>query len=193
MAEQNPIPIPSTLPELERVAEAATDLLVENLKILEGLSLRELLIGSCTDFAYCYLVGSRAWRLALGLHVPDDKDIDLLFKTKGDASLFMGYALFKLNEESGGKYHMGPNKVGGLKIKRLADDVGVLDAWWLPSGQSVAEHLMGFKHEHERVAICPLVESLGEMAITRLVRPAVYVAPPMSSLFGEISQSKYSS
>lgn len=170
--------IPKTLP----TPEAAVNLFVafrdKPVKMLGGLSLLQLLTGA-QDVDRIWVVGSTAWQPAV-LGIPPDgtRDIDIVFGIPGAAEDFITQAkqIMERSTEEGTyliKYRTSKGLGTGTSLARTSNPTnGFLDAWDLPDGQSIAEHIMGFSREHERCAITIGALSGEVGALTRIVRPA---------------------
>lgn len=195
MAEQTPITLPNKFPPAARVIELFIEMFKAEQEVLAGMSLLSLMTYSF-DVSRIWLVGSRAWNPAIrGENAPGDKDFDLVFGEPGGAEEFCRHAHAKIVEKSPNiEYELTRNSHNGWKVKRkdqllqpppndpfdrdavYTSGAGIIDAWDLPEEHSIQEHIMGFRHDHERVAIllgcCP-----GEVnALTRLVRPDNHIA-----------------
>lgn len=137
------------------------------------------------DIDRVWFVGSCAWMPAvLGRPFDNESDIDIVFADEEQAKTFVENAVAKLACESPIE-HQSYNTFGGWKFKRAEPGVtppstatanqttyvkSFMDVWWLPPNESIAEHIMSWKHDHEHVAIMAGA-SVGEIsALTRIVR-----------------------
>ena len=210
MAEKDPINIPPRMPPPEEVVNKFLEFFARPLPALSGLSLRQLfgwedvLDEHAARFALleldnpvpevdiaaklpmtnrAWVVGSTIWRPAvLNQPFPTNKDIDIIFADQGAAMEFIGKAFAKLSAVDGKEYyHIAPNNVGGHKLINTMTGNGIIDAWDLEPGQTIAEHLMGFKHPHERVAVSVAARQDDMNALTRIVKEAQAVYKPKKS------------
>jgi hypothetical protein len=115
--------------------------------LLQGLAPIELFKHFSIDIDHAWFVGSCVWYPAvLGVMFPDDSDIDIVFATEPEARSFCEHVQSMLAAQQL-LLSIGTNVHGGAKF--LRDGKGFLDVWWLPEGISIAEHVMGWKHDHE--------------------------------------------
>ena len=172
MAEQMQVKLPKHLPALRDVATEHHKLFYRPLPMLMGLSLKDLFKNN--DITNVWQVGSRAWRHALGMPVPEDKDIDLIFSGPGEALDFLGNAyhtLSMMTDESMWSLSNNDKFYSGHKLRNAMTGGGIIDAWELSQDESIAECIAGFKNQHERVAIAIGASAGDGAAVTRLVKP----------------------
>lgn len=204
MAEQTAIPIPKSMPLPVKVVNDFVHFMFLPHQLLHGLSLRDLLgwnepadealdrfalleldindmavqpkVGYPPITNKAWLVGSRIWRPAvLGEVCPPDKDFDIVFADLGASLDFVGKAQKLIHQKIGQNiYTIVDSKLGGHKLKDEKSGLSIIDAIDLPVGQTIAEHIMGYQWDHERVAVALGAGRDDLHALTRIVRPAVF-------------------
>lgn len=174
--------IPKKLPTIEKGLELFRQWRDSPCKMLGGLCPIDLFKGPWIDADRVWVVGSAAWvpfvsgkkfkldhgRLGAG------SDIDLFFRDRDQAMSFADGVMATLREKQP-EHHFyipdEPNRFGGPKIKAAYRDEELLDVAWLPpSGATIAEVIIGFRH-HERVSVVLTANSHDLSAVIRLVRP----------------------
>lgn len=132
-----------------------------------------------------WLTGSTVWMPAVfGLDPPSGNDADLIFSSESACDRFVQGVLSELNRRSPGfTFTKGTTAFGAARIllpvapgpKRAyptAQPPGVIDAWALGPGESVAEILMSYLHDYQRAAYCMNRSIAGSSgAVTRIARP----------------------
>lgn len=174
---QKDIIIPKKLPTPEVAVNLFVEFRDKSLPLLAGLSLMQLM-GNAQDVDRIWIVGSTAWRPAVfGRYPAAVRDIDIVFGVAKGAEEFITQAKQLLERATNGGVYTIKDKVPkgewtGTSLSKKATDHPFLDAWDLPEGQTIAEHIMGFEQDHERCAIT-LGALRGEIgALTRIVRPS---------------------
>lgn len=167
---------PETLPPLDQAVKMFVEWRDKPSKILEGRKPSDLFRGlGSAEPDRIWFVGSAVWYPAvLGTPFPDDRDIDIVFHDQVSCEQFVDHVMRTF--EGLCTKDTKPHTHGGIKI--LKDKVGIIDAWWLPEGVSIGEHIMSYKHDHEHVAILAGASSLEIGALLRLVRPLKYEETP---------------
>lgn len=173
------IKIPAVLPPIENAINMIVRWRDSPSKMLNGIAPIKL-FNLYTDIDRTWFVGSNVWYPAvLGLPCPPDADIDIVFHNKEACDTFAEHAKRTLEEtDDVNKYTMEPNRYGGQKLIRHWKDTSLadhrksfMDTWWLPNGQSIAEHICGFPRDHERCAMMAGAIAGEFGALTRVVRP----------------------
>lgn len=157
--------------------------------LLQGYAPIDLFKHFSIDIDHAWFVGSCVWYPAvLGLIFPDETDIDIVFATEPQARSFCEHVepMFMALQVS-----VDTNVHKGAKF--LHDGKGFLDVWWLPAGVSIAEHVMGWKHDHEHVAMMAHVRSGDIGALTRIVRPQKWEEPTKPKAAEHFTWTDYSS
>lgn len=173
---QKYVKLPSELPSPEEAVNVFISFMNTPQSLFCGLEPIQL-FNTHHDIDRTWVVGSCVWFPAIYGRL-DDKitDMDVAFSIPGMAEDFIINAkrLFenKISNEDlligAVFYDISSNVHGGSKL--LRNNVGILDAWDIPEGVSIAEHLMGYRNNWERCAILAGACKGEPSALTRLVR-----------------------
>lgn len=140
-----PGPIPSTLPSTTdacRKIKAAVD--------RSNTRLADLSLAKLVTYEHggepAWLTGSTVWMPAVFGQEPDrEGDFDVVFSSRAATKAFSDRAVAELNQRAprGKRFTTATNKLGGTRICH-PDGEGVIDAWHLEEGESIAELVMAY-------------------------------------------------
>lgn len=134
------------------------------------------LFGGWVDIRTTWLVGSFIWRpVVLGEEPLRTHDLDVIFEDPEGPAAFIAQAarLLMARERHGKTVSVVENKFGSPRLVDTLTKRVLIDAWSLPAGNTIVEHISGYPWVHQRCAY--LVGSVdGET--TGLVRNVMFSA-----------------
>jgi len=190
MARPAPGPIPRPLPDQEQAARLIEKFVNAPRVVLGDATLRNL-IETYSDGTPVWLTGSSVWMPAVfSMDPPSDNDYDLVFSTQAACDRFVNGFMAEMNARVPGfTYKKGASQFGATRIfapdnssrvrslgnifaQIQAGAKGIVDAWALEPGESIAEVLMSYKENYQRCAYLMNRSVAGSAgALTRIVRP----------------------
>lgn len=172
------VKVPDVLPSVEQTMvdiDATINAPQERLCGLTPLSL----FRPWFDVSRSWFVGSIVWRHCIGEAPFPDHDFDVVFADADIVEDFIvkAHQTLLLTRRDGRQLSITRNKFGSPRIVQLLPESCesvIIDAWALPHGQSIAEHVSGYPWIHQRCAY--MVGSMvGDISgLTRLIRPATF-------------------
>lgn len=164
--------MPQCLPDIERAAARIQREAVDRPdRRLADASIGQLVLSLTTKPAY--LTGSNAWLRAIyDAECPAGLDYDVVLSSEAEAQRFIQGCIESLNRRMP-ESHRFSTSTTMFGSARIVDPSGVpiIDAWHLDAGESIAELIMGYPHEHQRAAYLIGVNP-GPSGLVRLARRA---------------------
>lgn len=161
-----PGPIPSRLPDVDRVLRNLTHLVDRPRDVLCGSNLADLTYTHATGPVW--LTGSTVWLPAVFNMVDYNTDFDLVFATPNSAQSFIESVLEELNQRAPGKYATERKAFGSARL--TCEGKQFMDVWALHDDESIAELLLSYPHDYQRAAFFMSRNAPVMSSLTRVVR-----------------------
>jgi hypothetical protein len=161
-----PCPIPSVLPDVDRVLGQLTQLIDKPRDVLCGSNLADMVHTYATGPVW--LTGSTVWLPAVFNVVDYNTDFDLVFATPNSAQYFIEGILEELNQRAPGKYKTERKKFGSARL--TCEGKPFMDVWALDGDESIAELLLSYPHDYQRAAFFMSRSAPVMSSLTRVVR-----------------------
>lgn len=189
------ISIPKVLPPLDAAMILFSQFIATPIELLAGYRPSEL-FSIQQDVDRAWFVGSAAWMPLVRCKAwsSEKSDIDIAFGIPGSAQIF-GEQVKRMLENKGEEIFIEENKWEGPKLCRKVNKrmKPFLDAWDIPDGHTIGEHIWSFPRNHERCAIMVGACNGEVSAVTRLVDLPTRVRLPKKKKEKEANTVPYSS
>jgi hypothetical protein len=196
-----PGPIPSTLPEVNKVLRNLVSVTDHRRTRLMDYSISEL-VNTFTDGSPVWLTGSSVWLPAVFDTVEYNTDYDLVFANKDNAQRFIESVLKTLQDAHlkgvdplTASYHLTRNDHGKARIHH-PDGEHLIDAWHLDGDETIEELLMSYPNDYHRAAFFMSWGAPTAAHLTRIVKlrqrhnsPNMQ-ATPLANLFRDIQPAR---
>lgn len=169
------VQLPAILPNQTSASLMIDELLESPSANLFGL--RPIELFSSFDLLTTWLVGSFVWKpIALGEKPHEKTDIDVAFIDADEPMRFINnaYRILMAMDRGGDSLSISVNKFGSPRLINMSGRV-LIDAFSLPAGVSIAEHVSVYPWPHQRCAFLIGAESHDQNRILRIVRPPARV------------------